>query len=110
MKQHNVQKTWSLFNAIANSNALQNISIQIYLGQLLDHSGLRDVSGHVTIWYPICQDALDLAGLFFPPPRIPNRPESYRKSFGRWDRPMPIGIQFRSLRTNQPKQHIELWR
>jgi len=37
-----------------NSNALRDISIQIYLGHNFDLSGSRDVTGHVTIWYLWC--------------------------------------------------------
>jgi len=50
--QDNVQRTRSLSNAI--SNALQDISIQIYVDHNLDLSRSRGVIDHVTNRFAIC--------------------------------------------------------
>jgi len=53
----------SNWNRVSISNRFWDICIQIYLGHDLVLSGSRDVTGHVTIWYPGCHLPSDCASL-----------------------------------------------
>jgi len=47
--------TWRHRSRATIFNRFQDICIQIYLGHDLDLSGSRDITGHVTIWFPRCR-------------------------------------------------------